>query len=40
MWTDPGPVIRWATRLFSVYWTLVWGWFAVFGRFPAYFPSG
>lgn len=38
LWADPGPVLRWMTRLFSVYWTAVWGWFAVVGTPPPYFP--
>lgn len=39
LWDDPGPVLRWIVRLFSVYWALVWGWLAVFVSAPPYFPT-
>lgn len=38
LWDDPGVITIWATRILSIYWTAVWGWAALFGRWPPYFP--
>lgn len=39
VWTDLGAITAWVVRLFSVYWTAVWGWAALLGRWPPYFPT-
>ena len=30
LWDDPGPVLIWTTRAFSVAFAVFWGWIAVF----------
>ncbi|WP_424017321.1 hypothetical protein ACOZ4N_15785 [Halorientalis pallida] len=38
LYADPGAIRVALLRLFFVYWTAVWGWFALFGDVPPYFP--